>query len=165
MVSTIQLANELYDVAWAGEPNVYRDKTTTQAFETILTEDRIEAFRDIDIDDEWFLVRIDGDSPLSGTFGRIVWARESDDTRRVNFVIVSGEVDDRPATGEPARRNVRRTTLRTRAGLDALLAELQTAGVLADDALTRITARMNAAPDNDWLDLAEVRDTSPYRSY
>lgn len=120
-------------------------------------------------DDPYFeLVRKGGSlPPVSVRFGRPVWEAAADGGRKFQLVFVLEDGDeDRDSTfllGEPEASNVQVLLREARATLDALMSELRVAGVLSEEAISRIEEHRSTAPERGRLEYMETDDISAFR--
>lgn len=122
-----------------------------------------------DSDDPYFeLVRHVGgaaEEPLRVRFGKSVWQRLEGEQRRfhMSFVTEEGDRDFAPLGNQPEHDNLERMALWSRETLAALLEELNAAGQLPPDALSRIRQRGDEAWTHHSMDLRESVDVTMYR--
>jgi hypothetical protein len=137
-----------------------------EALEQHIVEQRRLAFEA----GEYFDLRRAGvqDRPLQVRFGRCLWQAGDGGARQHLLVFVSADGDDDDLRGgllninEPRLSNAARIALQGREIADALLEELQLAGVLSPDALERIRRRGESAWDRRSRDFAEADDLSDF---
>jgi hypothetical protein len=123
------------------------DAGTHQRFERVLEH------RQADPDAEtYFPVKMVGitEEPVSMRFGECLWQRLDGGGARHRIVLVSERGDDPdqggPGLFEPERSRLMQQAVIVNMKLDALIEELHRAGVLDDEAITRITQEVTRLP-------------------
>jgi hypothetical protein len=137
--------------------------------EQLITEDKLAQSGD---EVTYFPLRRVGisDEPISVRFGRCLWQATANGARRHLVVFVSQQGDTAETrrrvglfANEPRSSNAARIAMQGREVAQAILDELDLAGVLSPEALERVRARGAEAWDRRFRDLAEVDDLTDFR--
>lgn len=136
--------------------------------EFLLQDDEMTQFLDIGEDSGgYFDLTLEGRDPIRVRWGRVVWQREAESTRRVLGTLVAESQDGPdlgpPGPGEPRLGNTSEVALRAQEGIAAVIDELQAAGALSEEAVGRIAQRMARAADAHWFELLETERIDTYR--
>jgi hypothetical protein len=168
------------------EPHFYREEAVSDDDPIVITaelhpssereDERLEQligdqFALLDDDDGYFSLVRHGvtEAPLRVRFGRCLWKKpDSPGVARQHLVVLVSEQGDseRKQRGlnfdEPRSGNAARVALEGREMAEALLEELQAAGVLLPEALERVRQRAASAREQRFRDLNEARDLKEY---